>query len=53
VQIAPTTIDCLSEGSDILAGATGLEPAASCVTGRRSKRIRLTAEYSELCRFMR
>ena len=23
----------------ILAGATGLEPAASCVTGRRSKQL--------------
>ena len=29
----------MSSGSDLLAGATGLEPAASCVTGRRSNQL--------------
>jgi hypothetical protein len=38
-----TRILKLSEGK--LAGATGLEPAASCVTGRRSNRLNYAPAY--------
>ncbi len=30
---------------DLMAGATGLEPAASCVTGRRSNQLNYAPAY--------
>src|SRR5216684_7210387 len=39
----------VSSPHDLMAGATGLEPAASCVTGRRSNRLNST-RYWRFCR---
>ena len=37
-----------TKASDFLAGATGLEPAASCVTGRRSNQLNYATAWDTL-----
>ena len=36
----------MSSPHDLMAGVTGLEPAASCVTGRRSNQLNYAPAYS-------